>query len=77
MRRLLSDISLNFHIAKLSEPLVVDSITRLRTQAIKRELLLLRQGNLSAEERQKLLERVKVLNPDVRSSPTEEDDPFS
>lgn len=77
MRRLLSDISLSHHVAKISEALVVDSITRLRTQAVKRELLLLRQRQLTPEERLEIWNRIKALNPDIRSSPSEEDDPFS
>jgi DNA primase len=77
MRRLLSDVNQSFHIDHLSETFVVDSITRLRNQAIDRELRRLRRGSLSAEDRQEVLRRLKILKPDARAAADEEDDPFS
>jgi DNA primase len=78
MRTLLSDISLNFHLANLTEDVVIDSIGALRNQAIKRELRLVRQGNLSAEERQEIWRKITILKPDSLAATVEDDvDPFS
>jgi DNA primase len=78
LRQRLSDVNLNFHLSQLTEQLVVDSIHRLRQQAIQRDLVKLRAGSLSAEERQEVLRRLKILKPDGKAKPADDhEDPYA
>jgi DNA primase len=56
-RQLLSDVQMDFRGNRLTEHVVVDAIRRLKREAGERELRRLKQGDMTAEERQQIQER--------------------
>jgi DNA primase len=79
MRQAMSDLLTDFRAANLTEQRVIDVLVSLRHEAAKREVRRLKEGVVTPEERQQVLERLRQLNPDTAVNLNEEsdDDPYS
>lgn len=77
-QRVMESLRMDFRSENLSEEVLADAIEVLKKRTARRDILRLRRRDLSLQERQEVMMRLKSMHPDTQKRDvSDEDDPFA